>query len=194
MTTDFSKPIALAGALLGLALLPACSTENDTSDDQPGVTQDATTRTLVAALGDASDLGTLRTAIDMAELGSIFDGRSTYTLLAPNDAAFEALGETGETLMSEDQRPLLVGLVRNHILPGQVTLEDITAAIEANGGEVTMTTLGDGTVTFSKTGDTITVSNGQGASATNVSSATATSNGVIIPLDGVLVPKETPAG
>ena len=194
MTTDFSKPIALAGALLGLALLPACSTENDTSDDQPGVTQDATTRTLVAALGDASDLGTLRTAIDMAELGSIFDGRSTYTLLAPNDAAFEALGETGETLMSEDQRPLLVGIVRNHILPGQVTLEDITAAIEANGGEVTMTTLGDGTVTFSKTGDTITVSNGQGASATNVSSATATSNGVIIPLDGVLVPKETPAG
>ena len=193
MTTDFSKPIALAGALLGLALLPACSTENDTSDDQPGVTQDATTRTLVAALGDASDLGTLRSAIDATELGSIFDGRSTYTLLAPNDAAFEALGETGTNLMSEDQRPLLVGLVRNHILPGQVTLEDITAAIEANGGEVTMTTLGDGTVTFSKTGDTITVSNGQGASATNVSSATATSNGVIIPLDAVLVPKETPA-
>lgn len=190
--TNFIKPFVLAGAMAGLALLPACSSDADTADAEGATSQEATTRTLVASLGDLPDMASLNGAISQAELGSIFDGPASYTLLAPNDAAFAALGDEGQTLMAEDQRPVLIGLLREHILPGHLTPENIAKAIEDQGGDVTMTTLGGGVVTFSQNGDTILVSNGNGSTANLASSATAATNGVIIPLDTVLVPEQPP--
>ena len=191
MKTNFTKPFVLAGAIAGLALLPACSSDAETVDED-GTTQEEATRTLAASLGDLPDMASLNEAISEAELGSIFDGPGSYTLLAPNDAAFNALGEEGKTLMSEEQRPVLIGLLREHILPGHLTPENIAQALEDKGGDVTMTTLGGGEVTFSKDGDTISVSNGMGSTAKLATSATAATNGVIIPVDTVLVPAEAP--
>ncbi|MBX7539996.1 fasciclin domain-containing protein [Qipengyuania sphaerica] len=194
MKTNFTKPFVLAGAIAGLALLPACSSDADVDESDPSVTNEEATRTLAASLGDLPELASLNGAISEAELGSIFDGPGSYTLLAPNDAAFEALGEEGKALMTEEQRPVLVGLLREHILPGHLTPENIAKAIDDKGGDVTMTTLGGGDVTFSKDGDTISVSNGIGSTAKIASSATAATNGVIIPLDTVLVPEQPPEG
>ena len=192
MKTNFTKPLVLAGAIAGLALLPACSSETEDADSDPTVTQDEATRTLAASLGDLPDMASLNGAISEAELGSIFDGPGSYTLLAPNDEAFQALGEEGRTLLAEEQRPLLVGLLREHILPGHLTPENIAQAIDDQGGEVTMTTLGGGDVVFAKDGEAITVSNGSGSTARLASSSTAATNGVIIPLDTVLVPGDEP--
>ena len=191
MKTNFTKPFVLAGAIAGLALLPACSNDAETVEED-GTTQEEATRTLAASLGDLPDMASLNGAISEAELGSIFDGPGSYTLLAPNDAAFNALGEEGKTLMSEEQRPILIGLLREHILPGHLTPENIAQAIEDKGGDVTMTTLGGGEVTFSKDGDTISVSNGMGSTAKLATNATAATNGVVIPVDTVLVPDEAP--
>ena len=191
MKMNFTKPFVLAGAIAGLALLPACSNDAETVEEN-GTTQEEATRTLAASLGDLPDMASLNGAISEAELGSIFDGPGSYTLLAPNDAAFNALGEEGKTLMSEEQRPVLIGLLREHILPGHLTPENIAQALEDKGGDVTMTTLGGGEVTFSKDGDTISVSNGMGSTAVLATNATAATNGVIIPVDTVLVPEEAP--
>ncbi|MBX7457982.1 fasciclin domain-containing protein [Qipengyuania sp. 1NDH17] len=191
MKTNFTKPFVLAGAIAGLALLPACSSDADTAEPD-GTTQEEATRTLAASLGDLPEMATLNGVISEAELGSIFDGPASYTLLAPNDAAFNALGEEGQALMDEEQRPVLIGLLREHILPGHLTPENIAQALETKGGDVTMTTLGGGEVTFAKDGDTITVSNGNGSTAKLAATATAATNGVIIPLDTVLVPEEEP--
>ena len=191
MKTNFTKPFVLAGAIAGLALLPACSNDAETVEED-ATTQEEATRTLAASLGDLPDMASLNGAISEAELGSIFDGPGSYTLFAPNDAAFNALGEEGKTLMSEEQRPVLIGLLREHILPGHLTPENIAQALEDKGGDVTMTTLGGGEVTFSKDGDTISVSNGMGSTAVLATNATAATNGVIIPVDTVLVPEEAP--
>ena len=191
MKTNFTKPFLLAGAIAGLALLPACSSEAEKVDED-GTTQEEATRTLAASLGDLPEMASLNGAISEAGLGSVFDGPGSYTLLAPNDEAFNALGEEGKTLMTEEQRPVLVGLLREHILPGHLTPENIAQALEDKGGDVTMTTLGGGEVTFSKDGDSITVSNGNGSTAKLAANATAATNGVIIPLDTVLVPEEAP--
>lgn len=193
MKSTFSKPLMLAAAISGLALLPACSSG---SEEPAGaaLTQEEGTRTMAASLNELPDMAALNGAISSAELGSIFDGPGSYTLLAPNDNAFEALGDRGQVLMQEEQRPILVGLLREHILPGHLTPENIAKAIEDKGGDVTMTTLGGGDVTFSMDGDVVTVSNGDGSSARFASTATAATNGVIIPADTVLVPKEAPQG
>ena len=191
METNFTRPFVLASTIIGLALLPACSNDAEKVEED-GTTQEEATRTLAASLGDAPDLTSLNDAISETGLGSIFDGPASYTLLAPSNAAFEALGEEGEALLTEDQRPLLVGLLREHILPGHLTPENIAQAVEDQSGDVTMTTLGGGEVTFSKAGDTITVSNTNGSTAELAPSATAATNGVIIPLDAVLIPKQSP--
>lgn len=183
--------LAHAAAVAAIVLLPACnSADENAANGGDGTLQEDTTRTLVASLGDLPDLATLNGAISSAELGTVFDGPASYTLLAPNNAAFEKLGEEGKTLLTEEQRPVLVGLLREHILPGHMTPENIDKAIADKGGPVTMTTLGGGNVTFSKEGDVVMVDNGAGSKASFSGSASASSNGVIIPLDTVLVPEK----
>ncbi len=183
------KPFVLSVSAACLALLPACSASDDENGD-PTVTEDKSEETIASALGTLPDMTAMNSAISSAGLGSIFDGPGSYTVLAPNDEAFRALGDNGAALLEESQRPLLVGILRNHILPGHLTPEDIGAAIDAQGGEVTMTTLGDGTVTFSREGGAVTVTNGSGATAQLASNSTAGTNGVIVPLDTVLTPSE----
>ena len=187
---SFAKPLVLALSAASLAILPACSVAEDDPDADPSVTGETDSGTVASVLSDMPDMANFNSAIASAQLGSIFDGPGSYTVLAPNDEAFQAFGEEGSTLMSEDQRPLLVGVLRNHILPGHLTPEDIEAAIDAQGGEVSMKTLGSGTVTFTRDGGQVTVTNDAGSTARLASASTAANNGVIIPLDTVLTPAE----
>lgn len=178
--------------LTALSMTAACG-ENEEAEPAP-LTMDDGTQTLAAALGMNDDLGTLRRAIDQSELTGVFDGPASYTILAPDDAAFEALGEDGIALFEDEQRPMLVAILRDHLLPGHLTPEAIAEAIENNGGSVTMTSLGESEVTFAKTGDAITITAGDGAPATIAGTAIAANNGVVIPVDTVLLPSAQDAG
>jgi uncharacterized surface protein with fasciclin (FAS1) repeats len=110
-------------------------------------------------------------------------------LLAPTDAAFGTLGEKGTQLAQADQRPLLIAVLRGHILPGQVTPKAIEAAIARKQGPVEMRTMAGNTVTFAKAEKGFTVSNGA-QTATLASATTAASNGAVLPIDGVLLPAQ----
>ena len=194
MTMMFDTKLAtlLGAATLALA---ACSPVEEEPAPEDTATVENANDTLAGVLGELDDSATVREAMEDAGLASLLDGAGIYTLLAPDDAAFDSLGEDGEALMGEDQRPLLVALLREHILPGHVTPEAIEQALEQQDGEVEMTTLGGGTVTFTGNGDAITVTNPSGKSARFAGAALAASNGTVIPIDGVLVPGEdTEAG
>ncbi|MEO1968300.1 MAG: fasciclin domain-containing protein [Sphingomonadaceae bacterium] len=181
--------LALAAALGSLTMLPACSASNkETAAQASGEMTVKKDSTLTDVLGNQSELSTLAKAVKESELDSVFDGKASYTLLAPDNDAFAKLGDKAATLMSADQRPVLIALLRQHLLPGFVAPEDISKAIASKGGPVTMTTLGGTDVTFSKQGDTIMVANGDGSKASFVGNATGANNGVVIPLDAVLVP------
>ncbi|QKG70159.1 fasciclin domain-containing protein [Erythrobacter mangrovi] len=174
-----------------LAVLPLVSACGETSQENSPVqaTKEEKSSTLAGALNSEGNMSKLQGVLADSELTGIFDGPGSYTLLAPSDDAFAALGEQGEALLDKEQRPLLVGLLRDHMLPGHVTPELIAEAIKSKGGPVTMTTLGDGTVTFAQDGDRISVSLDDGTSANFTGTPIATSNGVVIPLDAVLVPE-----
>ncbi len=180
------KSATFSVGLLGIVLAGGCA---ESDQENTIATQNERTVTLATALGSASDLNTLRDALGDSELGAVLDGPASFTVLAPRDAAFEALGEDGEALMRQDQRPVLVAVLRNHLLPGHLTPESIGEAIAATGGPVTMTTLGEGSVTFSKSGDQLVVQTPGGSSSAHiVGTSTATGNGVVIPVDTVLMP------
>ena len=181
------KPIAAATALAFLAPLAACSQAETATDAQAEANG-----TLATAIGGATNLSTVSGALSEAGLGEVFDGPGSYTLLAPEDAAF---APAGEALSGEENRAALVAVLRGHILPGHLTPEAILKAIEDNGGPVTMTTLDNSEVTFAAEGQTITVAGADGSKATIDGNALVASNGVVLPLDGLIKKApQAPAG
>lgn len=178
----------LFAATAGLALLAGCSRE-DAGAQPEAVTSDAARGTVAAALAGSGDHRKLAAALTDTQLAPVLDGKGDYTLLAPSDAAFEALGDKGAALAAKDQRPLMIAVLRGHILPGQVTLKAIEAAIARKQGPVEMRTMAGGTVTFARAGDGFTVSNG-GVTAKLAEATTAASNGAVLPIDKVLLPAQ----
>lgn len=175
-------------AALALLAVPACSTE-----EQDQTAAEAVDGTLADAISGAGDLSAVASALGDTGLAQVFDGAGSYTLFAPTDEAFEALGETGEALRGPDQRAVMAAVLRDHIVPGYLTPDDIETAIEAQGGSVEAETMGDHTLTFTRAGDHIRVTSENGANAMLGGTALKASNGVAIPLDGVLKTLDAPA-
>ena len=183
MKTAF-RNVALATAAFSLVPLAACT---EVDDDPADVTpEEVSNRTLAATLTGAPGMETISSAISDAGLSSVFDGPGSYTVFAPDDDAFGTLGDERQALMSEDQRPVLVAILRDHIVPGHLTPEAIGKAIDEQGGKVEMRTVGDGTITFTRDGENFTLTGQDGSTAHIDGAALAASNGVAIPLDGLL--------
>jgi uncharacterized surface protein with fasciclin (FAS1) repeats len=177
------RSAATALALAALLPLGACSKADE---DTAGQQQDGKVdRTLAAAIADAPDLSQVSSALSDSGLAGVFDGPGSYTVLAPDDDAFGKLAGQ-EELTSGEGKPVLVAVLRDHILPGHLTVDAIRKAIEDNGGPVEMRTLGDGTVTFSLEGERIAIAGDNGMNAHVEGAALPASNGVVIPIDGLL--------
>ena len=186
------RPLA-AFAALALLAVPACSA--DETADQAAAESEPTDDTLAAAISDADGLTVVASALGNSGLAQVFDGAGSYTIFAPNDAAFEALGETGAALREPGQSAAMAAVLRDHIVPGYLTPADIESAIEAQGGAVKVETMGDHTLTFTGEGEVVTVTGEDGATAQFAGDALRASNGVAIPLDAVLRKLgEAPAG
>ena len=184
------RPLA-AFAALSLLALPACSA--DETADQAAAESEPTDDTLAAAISDADGLTVVASALGNSGLAQVFDGAGSYTIFAPNDAAFEALGEAGAALREPGQSAAMAAVLRDHIVPGYLTPADIESAIEAQGGAVKVETMGDHALTFSRADDGIRVTSEDGSAAMLTGNALKTRNGVAIALDGVLKKVDAPA-
>jgi uncharacterized surface protein with fasciclin (FAS1) repeats len=176
----------IASALAGALLLGACSGASDGADDEAAT--EPSTETLAAMVGQTDDLSTVTATLQDAGLAQVFDGTAAYTLLAPRDAAFTDLGEAGAALRSPEQRPAMVAVLRDHIVPGYLTPADIRKAIELDkDGKVSMRTMAGHTLTFTEADDTITATGEDGKAVRFAGDALLASNGVAIPVDGLAI-------
>jgi uncharacterized surface protein with fasciclin (FAS1) repeats len=189
--TNSSRRLALLAAVAAALLLPSCSGGTGDSGD---ATAEVSNETLAKEIADADDLSVVSGALGDAGLAAVFDSAAAYTIFTPRDAAFDALGDNGKLLREPEQRPALIAILRDHIVPGYLTPEDISNAIDvADDKKVKMRTMAGHTLTFTSAGDKITVTNEDGSSAQFAGNALRASNGVAIPLDGVLKKIDTPA-
>ena len=185
------RSFAAAAALAAAASLGACSQGDDSGATATATgNADAGHRTLAATIGSAPGLTTVSTALSEAGLADVFDGPGSYTLLAPDDDAFAKVDN--KALTDPANRAELVAVLRGHILPGHLTPDAIKKAIADKKGPVQMRTLADSMVTFSADGDVLTATGADGAKAKINGAALVASNGVVLPLDG-LVKSATPA-
>ena len=179
-------------AVAGMAILTGCSGPG--RHDQPQALASVSGHgTVASAIAGSKDLRQLSLALSETQLAPVLDGKGEYTLLAPNDAAFEALGAKGKALKAKDQQPLLIAVLRSHLLPGLVTPPAIAAAIAREHGPVEMKTMAGGRVRFSKDETGFAVTNGN-TTAHLAGTVQTASNGAILPIDAVLLPaREQPS-
>lgn len=170
-----------AASMLALALTACGARDSDTVAEPAD-------ETLAAALDGDGQFGTLDDVIENAGLQTVLEGVGPYTIIAPVDGAFETAGRTGGDFASDEMRAQGAELVRAHLLPGAVTRADLDAAIE-RGGEAgaEMRTMSDGVLTFTRDGDAIVVTAEDGSSARLTGDEFLASNGVIQPVDSILL-------
>lgn len=132
------------------------------------------------AAGDAQ-FSTLVAALERVNLVSVLDGAGSFTVFAPTNAAFQALGVDLSTLSDE----ALTEILLYHVLGGKVASGDLqtgqtyaTTAAETGPGDLQLSIL------IEKDASGVTVN---GAAKVTTADVEAT-NGVIHIVDGVLLP------
>ena len=75
-----------------------------------------------------------------------------------------------------------------HILPGTILAADIGKAIDNGKGKAVLATMGGATLTATKDGDTIVLTDAAGTKATSPGPTRTASNGVVHHIDAVLMP------
>jgi len=174
-------------ALLAVLTLAACGGDGDKSGSGA---PEPSSRTLAATLKGDNTFGTLEQTLTSAGLTDVLEGTGPYTVFAPADAAFTAAGSDAD-FTTEAMRAPAAALLRAHIVPGAVTRADIGAAIDASGtGTIQMRTMADTLLSFTRDGTTIVVTAPDGASAHLTGTEDLATNGVIQPIDALLI---TPA-
>lgn len=122
------------------------------------------------------DFETLVAAVQAAGLVETLKGEGPFTVFAPTDDAFAALGDTVDTLLQEENRDTLTAILTYHVVPGKVMAGDLT-------DDAMVATVQGQDVTFDlDDGPTI---NGANIVATDIEAT----NGVIHVIDAVILPE-----
>lgn len=181
---------ALVLAIAGAAALAACSSDEPSADASDTAANAAVTpsdKSVADALDDADGMQTVAEGLKETGLKSVFEGKGSYTLLAPEDAAFAKLGEAGKTLTDGQDDAALAALLKDHIVPGYLTPDDIKSAITASKeGSVKMTTMGGTDLVFTMAGDAIRITAPDGASALIDGAPVAGKSSIALPIESVL--------
>jgi uncharacterized surface protein with fasciclin (FAS1) repeats len=168
--------LGVAAVAAGLVLTGCSSDIDDEAASSPSATAEAEAAgTIVDVASGAEDYSTLVAAIGAAGLVDTLNGDGPFTVFAPDNAAFDALpaGVLDALLLPENQA-VLVQILTYHVVPGEVTSDQVT----------------DGDVATVE-GQTVTLSTANGVQvngANVVSPDIEASNGVIHGIDAVLIP------
>ncbi len=140
-------------------------------------------KTLVDVAKAAGGFKTLLAAATAVDLVGVLSGEGPLTVLAPTDEAFSKLpAGTVETLLKPENRERLVGILKNHVIAGRVTLAKALDAREADS-------LQGSKIAFKFDEGRVRV-----GPAALIKADIAASNGVIHVIDQVLLPVTMEAG
>jgi len=174
----------LAACLLALAIgVAACGDDDDETTTSGAATTEQTTgsgaeagENVVQVAQGTPDLSTLVEALTAAELAKTLEGPGPFTVFAPTNEAFEALGDTLSTLLEPANQEELAEVLTYHVVPGELT------ASELSDGQMLETIQGD-SLEVKIEGEEVTV-NGAAVVTPDVEA----SNGVVHVIDEVLTP------
>lgn len=192
MKSHFATALIAAG--LGLA---GCSSQSD-----PAPTEKQRVASYIAATVAAEPNSTiadavatspthkmLAAALQQAGLAATLSDTGPFTLFAPTDDAFiQVPPTTRDGWMLPAQKQLLVGILQYHVVPGKLTVADLSAKIAADGGKTLLKTASGEELTASLSGKAILLTSASGNRATVTAPDIQQANGVVHVIDAVLLP------
>jgi len=183
--------LGLSAALLATSACTKSGTDNDNRTAQtPAAQKAAGSKTIAAGLAPGSKF---LAAAKTAGLDQTLAGPGPYTVFVPEDAAFDK-APAGTFDATPGNRPQLIGVLTNLILPGTVLVADIDKAIDASKGKAVLATMGGGTLTATKEAGKIVLSDAKGDKATITNGDQQFTNGVVHEIDAVLMPNKPAQG
>lgn len=135
------------------------------------------TKNIVEVAASAGTFNTLIAAAKAAGLAETLMGEGPFTVFAPTDEAFAALGSTVTDLLKPENKAKLASILTYHVVPGRVYADQVagmTSVTTVNGAKAPITAKGD----WVKIGG-----------AKVVSADIEASNGVIHVIDAVILPE-----
>jgi len=139
---------------------------------------------------NSKDHTTLVAAVKAAGLVATLKGAGPFTVFAPTNAAFAALPAGAvDTLLKPENKPALTKVLTYHVVAGKMDSAALIKAVDAGGGKATLTEVSGGTLTITKSGTMIMLSDESGGMAHVTIPDVVQSNGVIHVVDKVLLPK-----
>ena len=176
--------LGLAAAALLAAGCNNNATGNRTNAQTPEAQKAAGTKTIAAGLAPG---GKFVTAAKAAGLDQTLAGAGPYTVLVPDDAAFDK-APAGTLDTKPENRAQLTSVITNLILPGTMLAADIDKAIDKGKGKAVLATFGGGTLTATRDGGKTVLTDARGDKATITKADEQYSNGVVHHVDAVLMP------
>jgi len=179
----------VSAAMLALGL-SACGNSSDANNgaapDQPAQAAKAAGDQTIASGLDKN--GRFYKAAQAAGLDATLAGPGPYTVLVPRDEAFAKVEGALKDSVSPQNRAELTRVLTYHILPGTVLVEDLGKAVDNGEGKTLVQTMNGDTLTATKDGGKIVLTDGSGGKATIVEGDQKRSNGVVQYVDTVLTP------
>lgn len=144
---------------------------------------------IVDTAASIDDFSTLVTAVKAAELVEVLQSEGPFTVFAPLNSAFEKLPKDALAgLLEPENKGTLQKVLTYHVVKGNLMAKDVLAALEKNGGKMSVETVsGDSFTVMLKDGNVAIMDSNSNVS-TVVKTDVKTSNGVIHVLDTVLMP------
>jgi uncharacterized surface protein with fasciclin (FAS1) repeats len=182
-----TRAFAMALASAALLTVTACNKAGDNgngaqSAQTPKAEKAAGDKTIAAGLAPGSKFVA---AAKAAGLDQTLAGPGPYTVFVPDDSAFD---QAGGLDTSPGNRAQLTGVLTNLILPGTVLSDDIGKTIDKGRGKAVLATMGGGTLTATKDGGKIVLTDAAGHKATVTQADDKYSNGVVHHIDALLMP------
>jgi uncharacterized surface protein with fasciclin (FAS1) repeats len=188
--------LALGVGAAALLALGACNNKaGDGNEAAPKAQSDeakkaAGTKTIAAGLIPASRF---MASAKAAGLDQTLAGPGPYTVFVPDDAAFNS-APAGTFDVKPENRAQVTGVLTNLILPGTVMAADIDKAIDKGKGKAVLATMGGSTLTATKDGGKVVLTDAAGHKATVTQADEQFSNGVVHRVDALLMPSKAGVG
>src|ERR1700733_3483080 len=139
---------------------------------------------------NSKDHTTLVAAVKAGGLVETLEGKGPFTVFAPTNEAFEALPVgTVDTLLKPENKRTLDKVLTYHVVPGKLDVAVLDQDIKKGAGKAELKTVEGGTLTVSGSGKDLTVMDEKGGTAKIIIADVMQSNGVILVVDKVLMPK-----
>ena len=183
----------LLAACVSTSLLGACATSMPSAPMNAPMVGGAAmypSKDIVDNAVNSKDHTTLVAAVKAAGLVPTLKGAGPFTVFAPTNAAFAALpAGTVDNLLKPENKAALTKVLTYHVVAGKLETAALIKAVDAGGGKATLTEVSGGTLTVTKSGTMIMLSDESGGMAHVTIPDVVQSNGVIHVVDKVLLPK-----